>query len=562
MSIGLPMNYFVKKLIGLVPTALIFCTIGCGLSKKEEKTTSTGEQLLGVSIQLDGDLLGLDFWEGGFDVFAVGENSSSEVVPFADGSKRSKVTLKHAFISGDERKAIGLLNFDLPGSATNWRLEIDSIVGRSCEFSPASGSVAAIPTKNPPKEANGETSLLLQDANFTINATCTTSYKISGTVDMPVENLEITMNGKAFKVTSSGEPAAFSFIYDGDVSYASAKDSSTIKGNAEIFWKEGGLNASDVKIADYTLSAKNTDGKSCTVNPSANRFEESAVMSNGYSGLGPVVPPPPYVKIFNRLGAVEVKCKDEPTLTLSGSVTDLHGSLVLKTLAGESLTVTTTAKETKEFAFTSKIVANAPYEVTIETQPEHQDCTITAGGTGTPTANVDSIAVSCAYKNYAIGGNVTGQSGALLLSVGGKTINVGASDTTYNANDLPALSAYEVTVSSQPAGQTCTVASAGNIASLVDNVTNAHVSCVTNYLLGGDVSGLTSGTLKLRNQITLQVIDVTADGPYRFSNVSNGDDYDIRIILQPATITCDWDDETKATGILNSNVTDIGITCM
>src|SRR5260370_36364599 len=80
---------------------------------------------------------------------------------------------------------------------------------------------------------------------------------------------------------------------------------------------------------------------------------------------------------------------------------------------------------------------------------------------------------------YRIGGAVSGLSGTVVLQDnGGDDLSVSASGTFTFATGLTAGSAYNVTVKTNPAGQTCSVANGtGTVGS--SNVTNIAVTCTT-----------------------------------------------------------------------------------
>ena len=94
-------------------------------------------------------------------------------------------------------------------------------------------------------------------------------------------------------------------------------------------------------------------------------------------------------------------------------------------------------------------------------------------------------------------------------------------------------SAYSVTVLTQPAGQSCSVASGtGTIAGA--NVTNVSVSCAANaFTVGGTVSGLT-GTLVLQNNLANN-LSIAVNGSFIFSSaLANGSAYSVTVGTQPA----------------------------
>jgi hypothetical protein len=76
--------------------------------------------------------------------------------------------------------------------------------------------------------------------------------------------------------------------------------------------------------------------------------------------------------------------------SIGGTVTGLTGSVVLQDNGGDNLTVSTNGAIT----FPTKLTIGSAYSVTILTLPSGQTCAVT-GGSGTATANVSSVALSC-----------------------------------------------------------------------------------------------------------------------------------------------------------------------
>ena len=117
------------------------------------------------------------------------------------------------------------------------------------------------------------------------------------------------------------------------------------------------------------------------------------------------------------------------------------------------------------------------------------------------SANVTNVAVSCsANPTFTVGGTVSGLSGTVVLQDNGAdNLTVTANGPFTFATGLASGAAYAVTVKTNPAGQTCTVANgSGTMGSA--NVTNVAVSCSANptFTVGGTVSGL-SGTVVLQD---------------------------------------------------------------
>ncbi|RZJ25749.1 MAG: integrin, partial [Haliea sp.] len=77
----------------------------------------------------------------------------------------------------------------------------------------------------------------------------------------------------------------------------------------------------------------------------------------------------------------------------------------------------------------------------------------------------DGVRVQCAGSAVRIGGTVQGLSGAVALQLnGGESLQVTANGTFTFATPLAAGAPYEITIQTQPSGQTCTLAGARGVA--------------------------------------------------------------------------------------------------
>lgn len=168
------------------------------------------------------------------------------------------------------------------------------------------------------------------------------------------------------------------------------------------------------------------------------------------------------------------------TYTIGGSVTGLSGTgLVLQDNGGDNLSVTAAGT----FTFKTALASGAAYNVTVMTQPSGQTCTV-ANGSGTVSANVANVAVSCTNTaaTVTIGGTVTGLTGTglVLEDNGGDNLSITQNGSFTFATALASGAAYAVTVSTQPTSpsQTCTVTSgSGTTASA--NITSVVVNCAS-----------------------------------------------------------------------------------
>jgi hypothetical protein len=266
------------------------------------------------------------------------------------------------------------------------------------------------------------------------------------------------------------------------------------------------------------------------------------------------------------LGALTA-CNDSggKKYTIGGNVAGLNGTVVLQNNGGNNLSVNANGA----FTFTKKVKKGKAYAVTVLTQPAGQTCTVT-NGSGKAKAKVTNVAVACTTNTtFSIGGNVSGLTGTVVLrNNGGDNLSVGANGAFTFATRVASGAAYAVTVLTQPAGQTCTVTNGSGTANA--NVTTVVVTCANNpppvqtYSIGGNVVGLSGGTLQLGLQHPGNMgtsINVTATGPFNFDpdKVASGDTYTVTVATQPAGQSCSV---TNGTGtVAAANVTNISVNC-
>jgi hypothetical protein len=249
--------------------------------------------------------------------------------------------------------------------------------------------------------------------------------------------------------------------------------------------------------------------------------------------------------------------------SIGGNTSGLSGTVVLRNNGADSLTVTASGA----FTFANKVKSGSAYAVTVATQPAGQTCTV-SNGSGTATANVTNVAVTCTTNAaYSVGGTVSGLGAGLsvvLRNHGGDNLTVSANGSFTFGTPVVSGLQYSVTVLTQPAGQVCGVTQNGSGTVNGANVTNVAVTCWTAYSVGGTVNGLSGGTLQLGLEHSGNMgysIDVTANGPFNFDpdKVSDGDAYQATIQTQPAGQTCSM---TNGSGTVSgANVTNITVTC-
>jgi hypothetical protein len=178
---------------------------------------------------------------------------------------------------------------------------------------------------------------------------------------------------------------------------------------------------------------------------------------------------------------------------------------------------------------------------------------------------VTAVLAACGggSTNAPIGGTLSGLDSGQSVTLqdnGSDNLTLIANGTFSFAGRISDDSTYNVTVVSQPTGQTCQLANAsGTVDSTGDAVTSVSVACVDTSSVGGTVSGLATGTaVTLSNGSVL--LPVGANGSFAFPGILlAGTTYTVTVAVQPAGETCTV---TNGSGIYASGtVTNIAVTC-
>jgi len=181
-----------------------------------------------------------------------------------------------------------------------------------------------------------------------------------------------------------------------------------------------------------------------------------------------------------------------------------------------------------------------------------------------PVVLATALLVACGGNSAdaTIGGSVsglnTGQS-LVLADNGTSNLTVTANGNFAFSATLPTGATYDVTVVTQPAGQTCTVANSSGTVDAINNVTNIAVTCVVSASIAGTVSGLAAGTsVTLSNGSVL--LPIASNGAFAFPGVlTAGSAYAVTIAVQPAGETCVL---SNASGTIPaSRVTSVVVAC-
>lgn len=256
---------------------------------------------------------------------------------------------------------------------------------------------------------------------------------------------------------------------------------------------------------------------------------------------------------WNNVTNVAVVCATN-TYNVGGSVSGLAGTLVLQDNNGDNLTVTANGT----FTFATQVANGSPYSVTVFTHPASQSCSVVSGAGTITAANVTNVAISCVTNTYTVGGTVTGLSGSVVLqNNSGDNLTISTNGFFTFPTAVAYGNTYNVTVFTQPNGQTCSVSTGTGTISLA-NITNVLVTCALNsYTIGGTVTGL-NGSMVLQNS-GIDNLTVSTNGSFTFpTTVAYGNTYNVIVLTPPAGQTCAV---TGGSGTATATVTSVVVNC-
>lgn len=168
-------------------------------------------------------------------------------------------------------------------------------------------------------------------------------------------------------------------------------------------------------------------------------------------------------------------------------------------------------------------------------------------------------------STFSISVTVTGLSGSgLVLQDNGKDNLAISANGTFTFKTP--VTAYLVTVLTQPSSpaQTCVVS--GGSGTATANVTTVAVACTTNAVtatIGGALSGLAPGASVILQNNGGDALTLTANGPFTFKTPVTGptDAYAVTVNAQPTTPNqiCTV---ASGSGTASANVTNVAVTCV
>jgi 6-phosphogluconolactonase (cycloisomerase 2 family) len=264
---------------------------------------------------------------------------------------------------------------------------------------------------------------------------------------------------------------------------------------------------------------------------------------------------------------VAVSCSTR-TLSVGGTVSGLAGTgLVLQNNAANNLIVAANGS----FTFAAAVASGSAYAVTVLTQPVSptQSCLVTSGTGTIAAANVTNVAVVCTTSSFAVGGTVSGLSGAglTLRNNGGASLAISANGSFSFPAQVLSGGAYAVTLVTQPSSptQVCTLANtSGTVGAAA--VTNVTVTCVTaSFTIGGTVSGLPTGASVVLRNNGGDDKTVALNGAFTFTTpLQTATAYAVTVFTQPASAAPSRNCRVSAGGtgtVGTSNITSVVVNC-
>ena len=253
------------------------------------------------------------------------------------------------------------------------------------------------------------------------------------------------------------------------------------------------------------------------------------------------------------------------TYSVSGNITGLSAGAFVTLDVNEN---PQTSTQNGGFNTGLALTSGATYSVAVGTQPAGETCLVTNGSGTIGSSNVNNIQVACSAnpaQTYTIGGNLAGLAtgtSVVLQDDGGNNLTLNANGGFTFPTALLNQAAYDVTVLTQPAGQTCSVThAAGTVQGA--NVTTVSVACANNPppadTIGGNLTGLAAGTGVVLENNGGDNLSVATNGSFTFSQaIGQGAAYNVTILTQPLQQTCSV---TNGSGTASANVTNVQVAC-
>jgi len=284
---------------------------------------------------------------------------------------------------------------------------------------------------------------------------------------------------------------------------SSSPSSSSSSGSAPTSYTIGG-SVSGLTASGLTLT--DNGGDSLTVPADATSFTFSQMLQSGATYAVAVSAQPSNEQctvssasgtVAGNVSTVAVACT--PLYTIGGAVSGLSAAGLVLELNGQySLPVSANASS---YVFSQGLASGTAYQVTIATQPNDESCVVSPS-TGTVSANVTNVNVTCSLTTYSISGSISGLSASglkLQFYSAGPQQSVPAGATSFTYGNVPYGTDVAMDVVEQPDWQWCTPGSGDYSGPMTGNVTGQTLSCAAaqaevTTLAGSTTLGSANGT--------------------------------------------------------------------
>jgi hypothetical protein len=332
-------------------------------------------------------------------------------------------------------------------------------------------------------------------------------------------------------------------------------------GSTLVLQNNGGDNLAIGANGGFVFSASLAPGSMYEVTVSTQPAGETCTVNNA-SGQLPGTTSVLSEPAAHGVSDVVVNCSaGAGPFSVSGTVKGLLSgrNMVLQENGGNDTTVSADGS----FAFSTRVARGTPYAVTILTQPAGQSCTIGAGSGAAILGNITNVSVLCSDDAYTVGAAVSGltaNASVVLQLNAGNNLTVSANGTMNFNTSIDSGSDYAITVLTQPAQETCTVADGSGTVIAANIVATVTCRGLSSFTIGGTVSGLLTG-----NSVVLQdnggnATTLSANTAFTFGTaLASGSTYAVTVLTQPSGQTCTVSngDGTVAT----ADVTNVAVTC-
>ncbi|MEM8513095.1 hypothetical protein RCH14_002421 [Massilia sp. MP_M2] len=168
-------------------------------------------------------------------------------------------------------------------------------------------------------------------------------------------------------------------------------------------------------------------------------------------------------------------------LLLAGTITGVtKPGMVLTNNGGSDYEVPVPANGTgvTQFLFPNRISSDDKYDVQIKSTPTNVDASTCrlAQNKGRAGFDVTTIQIACEFKTQALTGTVSNLKNDLILVNGANRVIVPAGATTFSMARVAQDAPYGVSILTNPANQSCTIANGVGTMGAAD-VNNVTVTC-------------------------------------------------------------------------------------